>query len=184
MAEKIIMRDSPEAASIQTVTGWVSSTGRFWGKDERMARFDGATHEKCDKNPAHPVHGVNGGCRVCRDESIQAKFATMPRREWDGETPLCIYDGDEYFFDAESLRDYMIDNDIALADAQLVFCTPHMATEIDPNEHFSDDLPEDGEVSAELAAAFEALNLVIKGAAPLSWYPSGEVATLPPDLLD
>ena len=37
MAEKpIIMEDSPEAASIKTVTGWVSRTGRFWGNDERL----------------------------------------------------------------------------------------------------------------------------------------------------
>ena len=49
MAEKqIIMEDSPEAASIQTVTGWVSRTGRFWGNDERMARFDGSTHNRRD----------------------------------------------------------------------------------------------------------------------------------------
>ena len=49
MAEKpIIMEDSPEAASIKTVTGWVSRTGRFCGDDERMARFDGSTHNRRD----------------------------------------------------------------------------------------------------------------------------------------
>lgn len=30
--EKIVMMDSDEAASIQTVTGWVDRQGRFWGK--------------------------------------------------------------------------------------------------------------------------------------------------------
>ena len=35
--EKIVPYDSSEAASIQTVTGWVSRSGRFWGNDEHMA---------------------------------------------------------------------------------------------------------------------------------------------------
>jgi len=46
--EKIVPYDSAEAASIQTVTGWVSRSGRFWGNDEHMARYDGCTHRKCD----------------------------------------------------------------------------------------------------------------------------------------
>ncbi|MDE9687494.1 hypothetical protein R4T22_18735 [Citrobacter portucalensis] len=36
--EKIVMMDSDEAASIQTVTGWVDRQGRFWGGDEHQAR--------------------------------------------------------------------------------------------------------------------------------------------------
>ena len=44
--KKIILPESPEAASIQTVTGWVSSNGRYWGNDEHMARYDGSTHRK------------------------------------------------------------------------------------------------------------------------------------------
>jgi hypothetical protein len=47
--EKIVMMDSDEAASIQTVTGWVDRHGRFWGKDEHQARWCGATHRKCKK---------------------------------------------------------------------------------------------------------------------------------------
>ena len=182
--KNIIMRDSPEAASIQTVTGWVSSIGRFWGADEHMARFDGATHQKCDKNPSHPVYEINSYCRACRDEVTQARFADMPRRAWDGETPLCLYDTDEYFSDADSIRDYLIDNEIELAYAQLVFCTPNKACEIDANEHFADDLPEDGEVSAELGAAFDVLNEVIRRQEPLSWFPGKEVAILPPNFLE
>ncbi|MEB2744543.1 hypothetical protein [Citrobacter portucalensis] len=48
--EKIVMMDSDEAASIQTVTGWVDRQGRFWGKDENQARWCGATHRKCKTN--------------------------------------------------------------------------------------------------------------------------------------
>ena len=177
-----IMYESPESASIQTVTvtGWVASNGRFWGNDERMARYDGSTHRQCEKNPAHPVYETGNYCRACRDEQMQAKFDALPRKEWDGDTPLVVFDDDRYFFDAESLRDYLQDEGIAPADIQLVFCVPTHAREIDPNEHFCDDLPEDGEVSAELCAAFEALNAIIRKEPPLSWS-EGKVAAVLPD---
>ncbi|HAT6800607.1 TPA: hypothetical protein JAN03_00980 [Citrobacter freundii] len=58
--EKIVMMDSDEAASIQTVTGWVDRHGRFWGGDEHQARWCGATHRKCKNKPdEHPIlrHG-------------------------------------------------------------------------------------------------------------------------------
>lgn len=181
--KKIIMYESPEAATLQTVTGWVAANGQFWGNDERMARFCGSTHRLCNVNPAHPVHETNGYCHACRDERIKAEWDAMPRRVWDEIEPVVIYDTDRYFFDAESLRDYLFDNSIEIDDAQLVFCVPNKAQQIDPNEHFCDDLYEDGEVSAELAAAFEVLNEVIKREQPLSWSPGKERAVLPADFL-
>ena len=68
--EKIVTYDSAEAASIQTVTGWVSRSGRFWGNDEHMARYDGLPPFSNDFNRSHPEkrqhreqaeHGNTGG---------------------------------------------------------------------------------------------------------------------------
>lgn len=177
-----IMYDSPEAASLQTVTGWVSSTGRFWGQDEHMARYDGSTHRVCKANPAHGVHENNAYCEKCRDERMDAKFAAMPRRDYDG-SPVVVFDSDTYFFDPESLADWMLDNDIKPENAQLVFCKPNYPRRIDPNEHFCDYLPEDGDVSAKLAAAFEALNEVIAAEPPMSWNEGDTAVTLPADFL-
>ena len=43
----IIMEESPEAAEYRTdISGWVSCNGNYYGKDERMARYDGATHKE------------------------------------------------------------------------------------------------------------------------------------------
>ncbi|WP_407226469.1 hypothetical protein [Enterobacter roggenkampii] len=68
--EKIVMMDSDEAASIQTVTGWVDRQGRFWGSDEHQARWCGATHRKCKNKPdEHPIHSTNGYCEECHRES-------------------------------------------------------------------------------------------------------------------
>ncbi|MFJ7007636.1 hypothetical protein [Pseudomonas putida] len=182
--EKVVMYESPEAASIQTVTGWVDPSGRFWGKDEHMARYCGSTHRQCANNPAHPIHATNGWCEDCRAESRAEKFDAMPKRVWAGEV-ITEYDGDEYFFDEESLRDHLIDNDIDPADLKLVFCTPNYPRQIDPNDHFCDDLPEDGEINDDqLLAAFQLLNEMIRKCPPLSWSPEHEAVVLPQAFID
>nr|WP_279153334.1 hypothetical protein [Pseudomonas mosselii] len=182
--EKVVMYESPEAASIQTVTGWVDPSGRFWGKDEHMARYCGSTHRHCAKNPDHPIHDTRGWCRACQAEGDAARFAAMPKRVWDGE-PITDYDGDRYFFDEESLIDWIVEYEIDLADLKLVFCTPNYPREIDPSDHFCDDLPEDGEVNDDqLLAAFELLNEMIRKSPPLSWSPGNEAVELPPAFID
>ena len=117
--EKIVMMESDEAASIQTVTGWVDRHGRFWGKDEYQARWCGATHRKCQKKPdEHPIHPTNSYCEACHRESRLEKFAGMERAIWKGE-PLNIFDDDTYFFDAESLADYCWENSLLPSEVQL-----------------------------------------------------------------
>jgi len=180
----IIMFDAPEAASLKTVTGWVSADGRFFGADENLARYCGATHRRCDVNPEHPIYEVSSSCNECRHTRLQAKFASMPIKDWAGE-PLVIFDSDRYFFAEDDLRDYLVDSDIDLADLQLCICEPNYPSEIDPADHFCDDLPEDGEINDDqLLAAFELLNEMIRQSQPLSWSEGAFAARLPQSLID
>lgn len=180
----IIMFDAPEAASLQTVTGWVSADGRFFGQDENLARFCGATHRRCEKNPDHPVHEVRSYCEQCHSDSRAKVFAAMPTKDWEGE-PLVCFDGDLYFFDADSLRDYILDGDIDVTDLRLCICIPNYPCEIDPSDHFCDDLPEDGEIrDDQLVAAFDLLNEMIRKSEPLSWSQGKFAATLPQPFID
>jgi len=182
--EKVVMYDSDEAATQQTVTGWVDRGGRFWASDEHMARYCGSTHTVCKNNPEHPVHRTNAWCDVCRDESRAAKYASMPQKAWAGE-PLVLFDVDTYFFDEESLRDYLLDPDIDLADVKLCICEPNYPRELDPSDVFCDDLPEDGEINDDqLQAAFDLLNEMIRKAGPLSWSEGGYRAALPLEFID
>ena len=182
--DKVVMYESPEAASIQTVTGWVDPSGRFWGKDEHMARYCGSTHRQCANNPAHPIHATNGWCNDCHAESRVAKFEAMPKRVWAGEA-ITEYDGDRYFFDEEDLRDYLLDHELDPRDLKLVFCTPNYPSEIDPSDHFCDDLPEDGEINDDqLLAAFDLLNEMIRKCPPLSWSPGHEAVELSQAFID
>ena len=181
-----IAYESDEAASIQTVTGWVSADGQFWGGDEHMARFVGSTHRTCGRNPSHGSYETRAWCKKCREEHINAQYTAMPREPYDGR-PVTLYDSDEYFFDADGLRDWLRDNEIDPNDVQLVFCEPNRAAEIDPLDHFAEDLPEDGDegvFSARLIDAFDALNAAIRDEPPLSWRPGKVAATLPGDFLE
>lgn len=179
----IIMFDAPEAASLKTVTGWVSADGRFFGGDENLARYCGATHRRCEVKPEHQIYEVNSYCKECHQARRQAKFAAMPIKDWAGE-PLVIFDGDQYFFDEDSLRDYLVDSDIDLTDLQLCICEPNYPSQIDPSDHFCDDLPEDGEINDDqLIAAFDLLNEMIRKSAPLSWSQGTHVARLSPEFI-
>ena len=175
--QTVVLMDSAEAASIKTVTGWVSASGRFFGDDERLARYDGATHRTCEKNQDHPIYEKNGYCPECWKENRAAMFSAMPKKQWEGE-PLALFDSDSYFFSLDELNDYCSDNDCRISDLDLVICEPNRAIEIDPNEYYCDDLSEDGEVPDELAAAFDALNAEIAKSAPLSWSPGKYAAVI------
>jgi len=172
MGEKIIMYESEEAAKKITVTGWVSSTGFFYGDDENIARFAGCTHKLCEcgavtsKNYTH--------CEKCRTKRRSKVYEAMPYQEWDECTPLVLFDDDRYFFDKDGLLDWCACEDIKVEDLQLVICKPNVIHRIEYNDMYCDDLPEDmglEDVAPEIAAALDKVNEMIKEhKTPLSWY--------------
>lgn len=167
--EVIILDTSDEAASIQTVTGWQSSTGRFYGADERMARYDGSTHKTCDCGNVIKQHDY---CQKCADVRVLAKYTAMPRAKWDGASMLYSDAAERYFSDLSEVFEHASESEINIADLHIIICEPAFASPIDANDHYCDDLPEDGEVPAEIQAAFDMLNKVISECtAPLSWSP-------------
>lgn len=179
--EKIVMDDSPEAASVQTVTGWVSSRGHFFGPGEageRTARYDGSTHTKC-KGCGSPVEKCWIKCGACRDKAAGEKFKAMEKVKWDGVTPLALFDTDTYFFNMEDIDRYCEDNDTVPGQLRLVLCYPVKPSEVDANEMFYDQLPEDGEVQdTDILAAIDALNAAIRKAEAFSWLPGNVAAVL------
>jgi len=170
--EPMILDTSDEAASIKTVTGWVSRTGRFWGNDERMARYDGSTHKQCECGAVAEKSYIR--CDSCRAKGEIERFKARPIQPWDGETFLYSDAHDKYFQDLESLLDHLSDYDdddkYTLADLRLIICEPNIAREVE-SDHWCDDLPEDGDLPSEMAEALRVFNEVVKRAPPLSWSP-------------
>jgi hypothetical protein len=172
--EQVVNFDSPEAAKLTTVTGWMSREGRFYGNDERAARWGGCTHTACTNcGKFTPKHCLL--CDDCKRAKEDAKWAARPRKEWDGKAMIFSETTDEYHNSPEDAEDCLEWNDgMTMEDLRLVICEPNYAGEL-TDEIFCDELDEDGNTPPELDAAIEVFNKAIKNIPPLSWSP-GEFA--------
>lgn len=172
---KIILDTSDEAASYTTgISGWVDRNGRFFGTNERAARWSGATHVEC-ADCKTPVTKGRYLCEKCSNRKQTERYQALECVEWDGETPLYSWVDCEYFFDAMELGDYLHDNECESDDLQLVLCEPVFLSPIDTDE-WCGKLPEEGELPEEVADAINVLNEVIRKQGPVSWRPSNIAA--------
>lgn len=175
--EKIVCFDSPEAASIQTVTGWVDRHGVFWGDDERQARWCGCTHMPCVECGVQIERGP-GRCEKCQEKFAFSQWLNMPEGDWNGSDMLYSERDDKWFPYIEDL-DFHLDQSAKtfaqLGDflaLRLVIGRPVYAHERDPRETYQDDLPEDTDIPQEIEEAFNILNKSIKAYKhPLCWEP-------------
>lgn len=169
---KVVFYDGDEAAKQATVTGWVSRDGRYFGKDEHSARWNGCTVLRCACGAFHEKGWTV--CQTCRDKAADEQYNSLPFVGWDGITPLCLFRDDKYFFSEHYVFEYCEENSVSVADMQLVVCEPQYAHQIIPDDEYSDILPEDcslADMAPELAAAFDTLNAAILAyGKPLSWY--------------
>ncbi len=175
MDDKIILSTSDEAAQKITVTGWVSRNGRFYGEDEDLARYDGCTHRPC-QTCGEPAERSYIACKKCRKVFEKERYLKMPEKAWDGEGFLWSEALDMYFRSVEDIEDHLDSEEIDEPfDLLLVLCEPRYASQIEGDDHFCDDLPEDTEledVAPKLSAALDALNKVIHEEKEiLCWWP-------------
>jgi len=146
--KEVIMYDSDKAAQIKTVTGWVDRNGRFWGKDEHMARYSGSTNSKCECGEIIDRGWTN--CRSCRDRKHHEKYKEIEFKEWDGKSPLCLWNDDKYFWDIESIHEYVEeiqhDNpDFSYDDLQLMLCRRSQEYTQIPHDYWDEYCDQDGE---------------------------------------
>lgn len=79
MEEKIILNTDKESAEYRTdIKGWVSKDGRFFGKDESLARYSGSTHRKCDK--CESLIEKTSYCEKCHIEESESVFPVENHR--------------------------------------------------------------------------------------------------------
>lgn len=135
--KKMVMLESPEAATLVTKEVWVSRLGNLF-LDERMARYDGCTHTTC-KDCGEPCEKIRLTCQSCRYKSRQAVFLEMPEVIWDEKTPLCIFDTDIYFFNLDEIDTYCDEHDCKPQDLKLVVCQPIHLRQL-TEEYFLDDI--------------------------------------------
>jgi hypothetical protein len=139
-----------QAAEHKTIslTGWVcKSCGRFYGTGESTARYCCAPDlpcgtEGCKGRADKPyIH-----CRQCRGTNDLKKWLSLPEVPWDGETPLCLFDDDQYFFSIEDLDDYLEENKMEIEDVQVVICEKADKPYFSITDFLCDYMPEDEDV--------------------------------------
>jgi hypothetical protein len=175
--DKIILPSSDDAATLSTVTGWVSRSGHFFGNDEHLARYDGSTHRECEK--CGKVISKHDYCRDCHIKREVEKYQKMERREWNETDAIYSQSDDRFFFDRCELDDYCLDNETTAEKLMLIICKPVYAKEIEPSEIYESDLPEEGDLPSDLQDAFDELNAFIReNKTILSWSPGKYAAII------
>ncbi|SRR6266567_3112647 len=176
--DKIIFETDEESAQLITVTGWVSKNRCFYNEDERMARYDGCTHRKCE---CGEIFVKYGWCKPCSQTKKIEKYNKKPFKEWDGITPLYSDTYDKYFFDSDQIECFLEDEEpeISYEDLRLTICEGVQPSQIS-DDYWEDIYPEDMYfeecASEEVQEAFEALNEALAKEKPWSWHP-GEFRT-------
>lgn len=164
--EIIVMSDDPGIVEYRkNIEGWVGKDGRFFGKDEAMARRLNSTHHKCDCGEVIR-HGWSK-CDSCSYKSRKEKYDSLPYVKYNGE-PVFAFDGGEYFYDEDALIDYMVDNE--LNEIDLYPSIEQHYFRIEP-DHWVDVMPSesDEEIPVELERALNEFNKVIDSLPPASW---------------
>lgn len=172
MTNDIIFPDDPIAATKRTVTGWVDREGRFYGDDERMARWSGSTHKKCECGHVYPK---SSWCSPCHERKMDEKWYAMEIVEYTGG-PVVIHNSDHFY---ESLEDFLeqfddeFDDDSDPYDCKLVLCREEGLREIDSSV-FEGQLLEDGELPSDVEEAIDKFNEVIRNCKHRTWWPTNK----------
>lgn len=174
MSDEMILSTSDQAASIKTVTGWVSRDGHFFGNGpeaERMARYRGCTHTPC-QDCGEPAHKSRTVCSECSSKRQRARYEALPAAEWDGE-PICLYDDNRFFFDIYDIILFCEDQELDPSQLMLTDTRAQGLSQVE-HEHWCDDLPEDGELPAAVEEALAALNKVIRDTPATVYWMNGK----------
>lgn len=175
--DKIILPENSEAVEKVTETFWKTREGKYYSlKDEKTARWSGATHIKCECGKITDKRYTK--CEECRRRAEIERFNKLEKKKWDGDTPITLYDGYKYFYSLEELDDYCIydcDGDVKPEDLMLVLCKRTTPRELEPSEFFKSLFPEndDWDLPKEIYEAAKEFNDIVSSFKDqMTWEPS------------
>lgn len=167
--EEIILPSHPLAATPETVDVWKSRHGNYYFREE-AARYDGATHSKiCPECNTVLCRKGYSLCLSCREQLQQKRYLKLPFEEWEGDTPLALYESDTFFTSDADVESYCEEYEVNAADLQLVICERAYLSEVN-YDIWSDELPEDTELPPSILDAVEHLNKMLRSS-PVGWLP-------------
>ena len=173
---EIITQDSDLAAKFINVKGWISRLGRFFGNDEKAARYDGCTHLNCSICGDPYLKNGRSVCDKCHKENEVQKYLKLPVIQWDGDSIVYSISEDCYFNCLDDVEIFLQDNpEISTNDLLLVKCKqkPFQTISLEnyAEEYFEDlDLGID-DLPNEIVDAIEDLNKIIGQYAGIIYQP-------------
>jgi len=161
-------------AEMRTVTGWVCKTcSRWYGYDDdarHMASYCCCTERPCECGGRAEKSYIK--CDECRRKSDSARYYAREEKPWDGKTPLCCDDADDWFFSLDDLLDHLETDSPTVEQVEalrLIIAVPHHPGFFDLSEHLMDYVCDDADLPGDYEAAEKAINDYLKENEPLSW---------------
>ena len=137
---------------------------------ENTVRRELSTHEECSS--CGNIIEKNRYCDFCQSKKESESYFKKPFREWDGETPVCIHNSDQYFWGSDEIDDYLEENEIDVSELKLVICTPNHVSQVD-EDYWADEMPENydslSDFNKEFVQKLKEFNDYISTLKPLSW---------------
>lgn len=164
----------------------VNHAGEYWAcvRCGRLAPNEAIARRCCATSFPCACGGRIGGrwlkCETCRDIEHAEKYAALPRREWDGEESLARPYGDEFFWSADELQEWLENAEvwITLEELQVVFCEPQRPRPVDLYSCFEDILPDGADVPEGLGEMEKKVNDWMQALPPTSYTDGREAPTL------
>ncbi len=123
-------------------------------------------------------YSYDNQCSQCRVGSEWKRYNELNLVEWDGETPLCIFNDDTYFFSMDEILDYLEDGEgIEISDLMLCVCERSTFREVD-FDYFIDEVHEDWEPSDEMKKKLEEFNDFLRSEPTNTWFQGKQRVTL------
>lgn len=180
---KYVLPDGVEVKEVQVKMYTYKGSG-FNYQDEESAKYAAAIGRVCECGKF--ISGKTYTyCLECRERRNHERYLKLKEIEWDGETPLVLFGGDEYFFSSEDIESYCDETDIDEKDLDLVICKPPTVS-FDLEGLVRAILPQDwgiNDINTKkadyLAEELEELvNKWLKDVSPISWIQGNKRITL------
>jgi len=170
MEKQMVIFNSDEAAQYRTnLEGWVSRHGRYWGNDERAARYDGCTHRPCE-DCGEPTEKGWLVCNVCREKRDKVRYEALSEKIWNEEGLIYSDAVQKYFSSWDEVKEYCDEEEIEVGALRLLICDEQYLPLL-ADDYGCDELADDGELPDAAIEAIEKFNEAIRNVGAVSWYP-------------
>lgn len=171
MNQKVILREDAEKMIEEVQSSFFTVNNHRYITKE-LAIYATITHDKC--SCGNLMRRGRLYCDECSSKKRDEVYWSKSYLEWDGKTPLVLFDTDIYFFGEDEIYDYIYNEDLdkdQIDELQFVICEPNHLREIDI-DYWSDIFPEDFDPEnslPELIKKIDEFNEFLSKHEPVSW---------------